>query len=89
MDQQKDGWLVVLCLTALSDSISVYIGPSLREGERKERGEKKCPNNPNLHLLQAQLRDAQTWTKDYISVPLGEITTDSLILSFGNCRILC
>ena len=35
--QQKVGWLVVLGLTALSDSISVYIGPSLREGERQER----------------------------------------------------
>ena len=30
-------WLVVLCLTALSDSISVYIGSSPRERETKER----------------------------------------------------
>ena len=30
-------WLVVFGLTVLLDSISVYIGPSLREGERKER----------------------------------------------------
>ena len=33
--------------------ISVYIGPSPREG-KKDRREKKCPNNPNPHLLQAQ-----------------------------------
>ena len=36
------GWLVVLGLTALSDSISVYIGPSPKEREkekRKARGE--------------------------------------------------
>ena len=36
------GWLVVLGLTALSDSISVYIGPSPKEREkekRKDRGE--------------------------------------------------
>ena len=31
------GWLVVLGLTALWDSISVYIGPSPREAERKEK----------------------------------------------------
>ena len=30
------GWLV-LGLTALSDSISVYIGPSPKEREREER----------------------------------------------------
>ena len=37
-------------------SISVYIGSSPREGEenRKDKGEKKCPNNPHPHLLQAQ-----------------------------------
>ena len=38
----KVGWLVVLDLTALWDSISVYIGPSPREREkekRKDRGE--------------------------------------------------
>ena len=78
-------WLI-LGLTALSDSISIYIGPfprerekgwlvgcfglngplrqyfslyqavSQREGERgeKEQREKKCPNNPHPHLLQAQ-----------------------------------
>ena len=51
------GWLVILELTALRDSISVYIGPSPREREkekRSDRWEKKCPNNPHLHLLQAQ-----------------------------------
>ena len=51
------GWLVVLGLTALSDSISVYIGPSPRDREqekRNDRREKKCPNNPHPHLLQAQ-----------------------------------
>ena len=30
-------WLVVLGLTALWDSISVYIGPSPKEREREER----------------------------------------------------
>ena len=30
------GWLVVLGFAALSDSISVYIGPSPRERERTE-----------------------------------------------------
>ena len=29
-------WLVVLCLTALRDSISVYIGPSPREREKEK-----------------------------------------------------
>ena len=33
-------WLVVLGLTALSDSISVYIGPSPREREKEKRSEK-------------------------------------------------
>ena len=51
------GWLVVLGLTALSDNVSVYIGPSPREREkekRNDRREKKSPNNPDPHLLQAQ-----------------------------------
>ena len=51
------GWLVVLGLSAIWDSISVYIGPSPREREkekRSDRREKKCPNNPHPHLLQAQ-----------------------------------
>ena len=30
------GWLVVLGLTALCDSISVYIGPSPKEKEKEE-----------------------------------------------------
>ena len=50
-------WLAVFGLTALWDSISVYIGPSPKEREkeeRKDRWEKKCPNNPHPHLLQAQ-----------------------------------
>ena len=33
-----DGWLVVLGLTALWDSISVYIGPSPKEREKEEKG---------------------------------------------------
>ena len=44
------GWLVVWGLTALWDSISVYIGPSPKEREKKERidrREKKCPNIPH------------------------------------------
>ena len=31
------GWLVVLGLTALGDSISVYIGPSPKERDKEER----------------------------------------------------
>ena len=31
------GWLVVLGLTALSDSISVYSGPSPKEREKEKR----------------------------------------------------
>ena len=38
------GWLVVLGLTTLS----VYIGPSPREREKKERNDReKCSNNPH------------------------------------------
>ena len=43
------GWLVVLGLMALLDSISVYIRPSPRERENDKsngRREIKCPNNP-------------------------------------------
>ena len=32
------GWLVVWGLTALSDNISVYIRPSPKEREKKEKG---------------------------------------------------
>ena len=45
-------WLVVLGLLALWGSIPVYIGPCLPE-KRNDRREKKCPNNPHPHLLQA------------------------------------
>ena len=41
------GWLVVLGLTALLDSISVYIGPSPREGERK--GKRKTREKMSKH----------------------------------------
>ena len=34
---QSVGWLVVLGLAALLDSISVYLGPSPREREKEER----------------------------------------------------
>ena len=34
------GWLVVLGLTALRDSISVYIGPSPREREKEKRSDR-------------------------------------------------
>ena len=34
------GWLVVLGLMALSDSISVYIGPSPKERKKEERKDK-------------------------------------------------
>ena len=50
-------WLVVLGLTALCDSNSVYIGLSLREREKEKRNDrrkKKCPNNPHPHPLLAQ-----------------------------------
>ena len=33
----KFGWLVVMGFMAYFDSFSVYIGPSFREGERKEK----------------------------------------------------
>ena len=39
------GWLVVLGLTALWDSISVYIGPTPKEGER---GEKRIDESKNV-----------------------------------------
>ena len=51
------GCLVDLGLTALWDSISVYIGPSPRESEKEMRNdtrEKKSPTTPHPHLLQAQ-----------------------------------
>ena len=35
--REFDAWLVVLGITALSDSISVYIGPSPREREKEEK----------------------------------------------------
>ena len=47
------GWLVVLGLTALSGSISVYIGPSSKKREKergKDRREQKRPNNPTPAL---------------------------------------
>ena len=34
------GWLVVLSLTALSDSVTVYIGPSPREREKEKRNDR-------------------------------------------------
>ena len=51
------GWLVVLGLTALSDSISVYIGPSPKEREKEERNdrrEKNVQTSPHPHLVQTQ-----------------------------------
>ena len=38
------GWLVVLGLTALWDSISVYIGPSPREREKEKRNDRREKN---------------------------------------------
>ena len=35
------GWLVVSDLMALSDSISVYIGPSPRKREKEERKDRR------------------------------------------------
>ena len=52
----KVSWLVVLGLKALSDSVSVYIRPSPKEGERKEKRKderKKCPNNPTAPTASA------------------------------------
>ena len=52
------GWLIVLGVMVLKDSISVYIGPSPREREKEKRNDRreiKCPNNPHPHPLQAQL----------------------------------
>ena len=39
-NQTWNGWLVVLSLTALCDSISVYIGPSPRDREKEERNDR-------------------------------------------------
>ena len=36
VDWNVGGWLVVLGLTALWDSVSVYIGPSPKEREKEE-----------------------------------------------------
>ena len=44
MPRTKNGWLVVLGLTALEDSISEYIGPSLREREKEERNDRREKN---------------------------------------------
>ena len=41
IDKWDVGWLVVLGLTALLDSISVYIGPSLREREKEKRNDRR------------------------------------------------
>ena len=38
----------------LRQYFSLYRAVSQREGERTDRREKKCPNNPHPHLLQAQ-----------------------------------
>ena len=57
------GWLVVSGLTALLDSISVYIGPSPRKREkekRNDRREKKCPNNPTPSLTASALGPCPT-----------------------------
>ena len=35
-----NGWLVVLGLLAISDSISVYIGPPPRQREKEERNDR-------------------------------------------------
>ena len=42
--QRLMGWLVVLGLTALWDSILVYIGPSTREREKEERKDRERKN---------------------------------------------
>ena len=57
LDVYRGRWLVVVGLTARSDSISVYIGPSPREKEKEERRIEKTENvqtTPNAHQLQAQ-----------------------------------
>ena len=49
MESERVGWLVVLGLTTLWDSISVYIGPSPKEREKEERKGKmrvKTPKQP-------------------------------------------
>ena len=49
------GWL--FDFNGHSRQCSVYIGPSPREREKEGKmidERKKCPNNPNLHLVQAQ-----------------------------------
>ncbi|MEW8488046.1 MAG: hypothetical protein AB2705_22960 [Candidatus Thiodiazotropha sp.] len=50
---KKVGWLVVLGLTALWDSISVYIGPSPREREKeaREKMSKQPPPAPSASTV--------------------------------------
>ena len=65
-------------LTALWDSILVYIRPSPREEERKKTDErKKCPNNPYPHLLLAQQALALQLSK-----LVGRCGTESLPSTF-------
>ena len=57
----KVGWLVYLGLTALSDSSSVYIGPSPREREkekRNDRREKISKQPPSAPTASTQVQQA-------------------------------
>ena len=54
---ESTGWLVgcFWLKGPLRQYFSLYRAISQREGERKRNDrEKKCPNNPHPHLLQAQ-----------------------------------
>ena len=51
-DADGIGWLVgCFGFNGPLRQFSIYRAISRRDGER---GEKKCPNNPNLHVVQAQ-----------------------------------
>ena len=45
------GWLVVLGLTALRNSISVYIEPSPKEREKEERKDRGSPPAPTVRAV--------------------------------------
>ena len=45
------GWLVVLGLTALLDSISVYIGPSPKDRDKEERKNRHMGCRFTINLL--------------------------------------
>ena len=52
------GWLVVFGLTALLDSISVFIGPFLREREKEKRNDSRREKKMSKQPLSAHTASA-------------------------------